>query len=238
MPANQSNSHMTRDEPATKAQYIVQRGGYPSNKAKVEDMMSRVIDIFCKSLSLMDLVLDDDLKRIIARNGGIDKTIRTDISTYLMHLAVSDGGVSISEAEMISFCLGFSRTPAQIYQLIKENNIDSPAFQRRVPVILRIAVALDNMGANVKKDSQSGWFHFVVLAIFKDLGEIMIQTGGATSQEEIQAYTQYEMMLRDFINRNFTGSMTATNRVDQSPIAKKENSGRNSSGLFKKKRKR
>ena len=126
-----------------------------------------------------------------------------ELTMYAMYLSASDGEVSEAEAKQMAENFGFELTPAQIGQFIRQQNIYSTDFEKKVPVSMQIFVAIDNamheqgLDTNLEKMSSQ-----ILYETFEAIGNTIILSDGVEDAQEKEDSAIYLKMLKRFMDEN------------------------------------
>lgn len=157
-----------------------------------------------------------DTMRQMARVTGLDKNfgdtdpgqlIVMELTMYAMYLSASDGEVTIEEAQKMGEILGFELTPEKIGLFIREKNIYSTDFEKKVPLSMQIFVAVDNamheQGLDGDMDKMSSQ---ILYETFEAVGNTIILADGQVDDQEKEDSQIYLKMLKKYMDENLIDS--------------------------------
>ena len=136
--------------------------------------------------------IEDDSKSVL----------NADTLLFLLYLSAADGDISSIESHFIEEYLGVHMSTEDMRKTIRDNNIYSIEFERKIPLSVQFIVETDNMIVkNGKKDS-SGCR--MIYDYYKLLGQAFIARDNSVNYKEIQNLACYLETIKSFINRNAT----------------------------------
>ena len=160
-------------------------------------------------------------------NGGVEEgkqiasiekeTLKAEFVDFLSYLSASDGTISKYEAEFITQYFGYSMTAEELRAYIDKNNTYTTEFEQRVPKTLEALVQRDNRLYKENGELASSLSE-AYICIFESVGKEFIVCDGEADQQEIDDFTTYTNMLKDYKKNNASfpnkvKSSIATNNI-------------------------
>lgn len=188
------------------------------DNAALTEKLSTLIDDMCRAFGniMVQLGIDTD----------INDAVRTEMGLFMMYLAASDGEISWDEVRMISGICKMELTPSHLGNFIREKNVYSVEFEKKVPYIYKSIVDVDNLLWKMGNEfSASEAF----LATYKAIGEYLVKADGKIAESEMKDYQIYMGMLIEYRENNYealknaaTGFTKNGQNEDSKPIEKKD----------------
>ena len=154
-------------------------------------------------------IIVDEMCEAIDKIGGLTgltedlgTIARVEMGLFMMYLSASDGMVSWEEAKLISDTCGLNLTVESLAEFIDENNLYSEAFERQVPVSLKILVAADNV-LHEEGGEVSGSLELIESD--RALGIGLINADEKVDPNEERDMDIYLKMMTDYRNANYRG---------------------------------
>lgn len=134
---------------------------------------------------------------------GAGDAARYELAMYMMYLSASDGEIGWSETSLINDLCDLSLTPQTLGQFIREQNIYSTEFERKVPLCLQMLIAFENklIEMNMLTDDIPDASE-TVLSTYKIVGQMMVNIDDDVDDNEQSDYRIYLSMLEDYVNKN------------------------------------
>lgn len=133
---------------------------------------------------------------------SLDKIAKFELAQFLMYLSASDGEIQWNEAKMISDLCDLSLTPQTIGDFIRENNIYSTDFEKKVPVSIQIFITMDNKIVELGKEDEIPDVLDTIVDTYNYAAEFLINSDGDEDYSENSDRDIYINMLRDYVNKN------------------------------------
>ncbi len=139
---------------------------------------------------------------LVRSKGTIDlvAVLKIDILNYLVYLAISDNNIQPEEIKYINKLLGYDFTKESLRSYMVKNHLDSDEFLKKVPSSLPYYVRQNN-GVELSLGLNS--FNLIELytATFYNIGRQFIASNHVVCQSEIDALTQYGILLDVYIKQ-------------------------------------
>ncbi|MDE5967396.1 MAG: AAA family ATPase [Lachnospiraceae bacterium] len=139
---------------------------------------------------------------LVRSKGTIDlvAVLKLDILNYLVYLAISDGNIQPEEVKYINRLLGYDFTKERLQQYMLKNHLDTDEFLKKVPASLPYYVRQTN-GVELSFGLHS--FNLIELytSTFYNLGRQFIACNHIVCQSEVDALTQYGILLDVYIKQ-------------------------------------
>jgi len=155
-----------------------------------------------------------DTVRQMAEKTGLDKKMGNtdpgmmvimDLMQFAMYLSASDGEIRAEEAEQITAIFGTCIPASQIGKYIRNNNIYSTDFEKKVPMTMQLMVAFDNAIYEQGLDKQVKTVSSEVLyKAFELVGGAMITSDNNVAPQEKKDLEIYLCMLHNYMDTNLT----------------------------------
>jgi stage V sporulation protein K len=140
---------------------------------------------------------------------------------YLSYLSASSGMISESEAEFIQEYFEYIISAEELRAYIDANNTYTRKFEQQVPETLKRLVEQDNDTFHLKGElSQS--FSEAYIQVFECLGKEFLVCDGETTKEEVNDFTIYLSMLREYKKAETLFPNETKSVIDVSNVHSKE----------------
>lgn len=117
---------------------------------------------------------------------SLKKAFQTELHTFLMYLAASDGHISREEKEFMNELFDADISTQDYADFINANEIYSTKFEESLPLTLKVTTAFDKkmqIAASVVGQSID-MITPIILKFYAGLGEMFIEIDGATENEK------------------------------------------------------
>jgi tellurite resistance protein len=126
-----------------------------------------------------------------------------ELMQFAMYLCASDGEIQPEEASHIAEIFGFPLSAAAIGKIIRESNIYSTEFESKVPVSMKIFVAIDNAIHETGQDGVLGKpASETLFEVFRVVGGCIAQADGVVKKQEEKDGETYLRMLNNYMDEN------------------------------------
>lgn len=117
---------------------------------------------------------------------GLKKSFETDLRSFLMYLAASDGRISRVEKEFMNELFDVDMSTQDYADFINTNEIYSTKFEESLPPTLKVTIAFDKkfQTAAIEADQSVDMVTMTILSFYAELGEMFINLEGASENEE------------------------------------------------------
>lgn len=147
----------------------------------------------------MGHLVDIALKQVGVEADGM-QVAKVELAEFLMYLSASDGKIEWNEANNIAEYLEMPATPEVVNGVIREQNIYSTEFEKKIPLTFQVVVKCDNLLWDNGKRSECS--ADLALKLYKAEGEELLATDGNVDANERQDFNIYINMLENYINQN------------------------------------
>lgn len=117
---------------------------------------------------------------------------RMEMVGYLMYLSCSDGRITQTETKIVEALTGFTFTPAEMTDFVKEHNIYSESFEKTVPTTLKFLVKIDQILGEAKYAER-------MVAFYLEFAKMLVNADGDVADNEVSDVKIYTDMMIDYI---------------------------------------
>lgn len=168
----------------------------------VNPQLKHLVDVMCGIME--DFGVDHGL------DSGIGDVAKYELASFMMYLSASDGNIRWEEAQVISELCDLSLTPESLGDFIREHNIYSTEFERKVPISFKMMVDIDNAIIDAKNDSADATGSSGLLDVYKAVGAELINADDDVHENEINDFNIYISMLEEYRAKNYKGDKSKT----------------------------
>ena len=160
------------------------------------------MDANIKELANTMWTLVDSIGNVMGHE-DFSRAARMEVAQYLMYLSASDGEIKWSESIVISEILGFSLSPSQINDFIREKDIYSVSFESTIPAVFKTVVDIENklyaMGhLNAARTSAAEG----IVLLYKCVGDELLKSDGIVDDTEKNNFVIFIRMLENYLDAN------------------------------------
>lgn len=153
-------------------------------------------------VTLMERTKAITREELIRSNGDInlEDILKIDILNYLLYLGMADGKLQPEEIKFINKLLDYNFDQAGLLRYMEKNQINHGEFLKKVPASLPYYVR-KNVGVEYTLGLHAYNLTELYTATFYNLGRQFIACNHAVCQSEIDALTQYGILLDVYIKQ-------------------------------------
>lgn len=127
--------------------------------------------------------------------------LRTECINFLSYLSASDGTISDYEAKFIGDYFSYSITANKLKEYIENNHTYTTEFENTVPLTFKLLLKYDNSsfennGILASSNSEA------YIKVFECLGKEFLVCDGEATSDEIENFTIYTNMLKNYKKQN------------------------------------
>ncbi len=138
--------------------------------------------------SLIPEIKDEESKELL----------RTESIMFMLYLAASDGDVSQREASFIGEYFGVHMSIDDMRTTIKENNIYSRDFEKRIPLSVQMMVEADNRIVQAGTHDSTGCQ--MIYGYYKSVGQAFLACDNSVGDKELGDFACYLERVKQYIN--------------------------------------
>lgn len=131
---------------------------------------------------------------------NVEDVLKIDILNYLLYLGIADGNLQPEEIKYINKLLGYNFDKEGLARYMQKNHICSDEFLKKVPASLPYYVR-KNVGVEYTLGIQTFDLTQLYTATFYNLGRQFIACNHDICQREVDALTQYGILLDVYIKQ-------------------------------------
>ena len=122
-----------------------------------------------------------------------------DYLSYMLYLATIGGDIEWDACYLIGACVGkLTITPAWVKEKLFPN-FDREVFSKEIPSSLQLSVIFDKYMLETKRTTELHKVSGVIMALFQETGEILVNLDSKITSDEFRAYHAYIEMMKDYI---------------------------------------
>jgi len=146
--------------------------------------------------------------------------LKTDAIMFMLYLAASDGEVSYRESHFIAKYFGVHMSIEDIKETIRENNIYSYEFEKRIPMSVQMMVEADNKIVQAGTSNSTGCR--MIYDFYKLVGQAFLACDNSVGDKETGDLSCYLERIKNYINEKgvTTAKVTSNPNIDAQEASK------------------